>query len=1037
MPPGTTLRPPKRTPVPLLLESFPVPPSHIPPTPTTPLPLSSTTSSHHPPLSGPPSTPLPPVPGPSRISEHEQLLLLSSAVNRSRRSSKYSVTSSSQRESVISVTSSAGVHLGASSRTSIASDGAKSPPAARASPLPPSHKRERDSTLSSSGSSSSGRPSISISSTSPSATTRLAAPGADQPQLTRLSISPIPLSDIEDDDDSDLVPPHVMPSPTLPRAASTSVSASGEWIGNGNGNTQMPTSSFSSRRHHHQPHHEANESISSIDMRDLLGLDTVQDEDEEEDEPLGGLPPLPLSKSSYSPSKLLRHHHQASLADPIDPHTIYTRTKPEDRPAPSASASRHKKSSPSIGSFSLPSSSKYSPVTTLAPFVPSSSGRGPASPPLPPLLPPAALSLSSAYGPAEEKGVLPPSVSTTTQLSMSTISNSPLLESSSLPYDDPDPDSEAVLDSILDLGPVSPSPSSLSVSQLSLSQLSMSPSPSPSFSSSVSPSSSSLGVSSPTVKDMRLGLRAERTRSAGLKHVLRARSRSRSVAKERERMPEPGVGLPPVPPVPLGPGGGLGDVSSTLGAGVDVEAEALNKPRDDGFLRVDQGSMEDKRNSSASTASGFTATSTSGSGSASEGVGLGLTGHEMGKVLSGIVITQTTMTEVEDVSQGGDEDRRTGRKEMTLDELGLGSPRLLPARSLPKSQGKLELQAQPQLQSPPPPSHSHLPTTPASPTSSPKKDKSIVFPPQKSTTTRTPLDPDPEPSSQATPKAASKMSMSASTPQSEPRSISTSQLNPTAQSKSTSQSRSVSHLKLVQARGGDDPRAPSPDIATILSTTPRPALSKSLSSSSSAARSRAGRTRSRVSSAGSSKSRSGSGAGAVGAGAGAGQMGKRRVSEGSTTQYFSSSLTLSRTSTMSSGASRLSGASASAGMGRTKSLEGRALRAGEAAVAQGQGRRRSMMRSWRGCWRGRGVSSRMERVGMGMGMEVIQIRVWICIRRYRKSLSLYLIFFEKRVQRGGGRCVRSVSLFFTLFGSLKVRLCFSFPSFLSSCPFLS
>lgn len=54
----------------LLLESFPVPPSFIPPTPLTP------TSSINPPPSRPPATPLPPVPGPSRFSFQESQRIL-------------------------------------------------------------------------------------------------------------------------------------------------------------------------------------------------------------------------------------------------------------------------------------------------------------------------------------------------------------------------------------------------------------------------------------------------------------------------------------------------------------------------------------------------------------------------------------------------------------------------------------------------------------------------------------------------------------------------------------------------------------------------------------------------------------------------------------------------------------------------------------------------------------------------------------------------------------------------------------------------
>ncbi|OSX58117.1 hypothetical protein POSPLADRAFT_1036279 [Postia placenta MAD-698-R-SB12] len=103
----------KRNAVPLLLSSFPAPPSHIPSSPFTPLgtplsaplgtPLSalfgSPLSAPHsasalgPPPTLPPSSPLPPVPGPSPISDHDTLLFITAA--RSRRASKLSVTSSS------------------------------------------------------------------------------------------------------------------------------------------------------------------------------------------------------------------------------------------------------------------------------------------------------------------------------------------------------------------------------------------------------------------------------------------------------------------------------------------------------------------------------------------------------------------------------------------------------------------------------------------------------------------------------------------------------------------------------------------------------------------------------------------------------------------------------------------------------------------------------------------------------------------------------------------------------------------------------
>ncbi|OSC99636.1 hypothetical protein PYCCODRAFT_1446724 [Trametes coccinea BRFM310] len=112
----------KRDTVPLLLESFPVPPSFIPPSPLlassppsplppgpspfiSPIPSPSTKQ----PLSAPPSAPLPPVPGPSPISEHETLMFISAA--RSRRASKMSLASTSShyshRDSVATLASNA------------------------------------------------------------------------------------------------------------------------------------------------------------------------------------------------------------------------------------------------------------------------------------------------------------------------------------------------------------------------------------------------------------------------------------------------------------------------------------------------------------------------------------------------------------------------------------------------------------------------------------------------------------------------------------------------------------------------------------------------------------------------------------------------------------------------------------------------------------------------------------------------------------------------------------------------------------------
>ncbi|KAF9646445.1 hypothetical protein BDM02DRAFT_3025910 [Thelephora ganbajun] len=99
--------------VPELLESFPAPPSFIPPSPRTPLMPNtpSTPSAFSPNLSNPPPTlpptsPLPPLPaGPSPISEEETLLFLSSA-SRLKRLSRLSINStSSRRDSTATTTS--------------------------------------------------------------------------------------------------------------------------------------------------------------------------------------------------------------------------------------------------------------------------------------------------------------------------------------------------------------------------------------------------------------------------------------------------------------------------------------------------------------------------------------------------------------------------------------------------------------------------------------------------------------------------------------------------------------------------------------------------------------------------------------------------------------------------------------------------------------------------------------------------------------------------------------------------------------------
>ncbi len=226
----TTMRSSQR----VLLEAFPAPPSHLP------------QGLSNPPPTGPPSVPLPPVPGPSRVSVDEQLLFLSSVAQRSRRSSRYS-----NCESIISVGS--GGHGSSSQRTSVVVSGS---PVSNVFNLPPNKRESVASTRSSPRSPSfSPRPSISVSA-APASTIRL----TPAEQFKRLAISPMLLSDIEDDE-TDVIPSRI-PSPFL-------------------------DSSWRRSKHHH------NESISSIDVRDILGVDA-----DGTDEPLDDIPPISARRLS-------------------------------------------------------------------------------------------------------------------------------------------------------------------------------------------------------------------------------------------------------------------------------------------------------------------------------------------------------------------------------------------------------------------------------------------------------------------------------------------------------------------------------------------------------------------------------------------------------------------------------------------------------------------------------------------------------------------------------------------------------------------
>ncbi|RDB30208.1 hypothetical protein Hypma_010449 [Hypsizygus marmoreus] len=219
-------KPPMRPLDPLLIQSFPAPPTHIPVTPTSP----------NPPPSRPPSTPLPPVPGPSRISGHETFLLLQQGASRSRRSSKLSLASV-----------------------------------------------DRDTTLS--------RP--------PSAASPPHSPSSiTHPHSIAFSISE-ELDGLPPADDDDILLGIDVPA-------------------------QMPSPS---RRHN-----PANESISSIDVRDILDAAGGADYYSDDADTLGALPPLrtPSTRRVHR----TKHTSSLSLADPIDPQTIPRTQKTSSPPAP-------------------------------------------------------------------------------------------------------------------------------------------------------------------------------------------------------------------------------------------------------------------------------------------------------------------------------------------------------------------------------------------------------------------------------------------------------------------------------------------------------------------------------------------------------------------------------------------------------------------------------------------------------------------------------------------------------------------------------
>lgn len=272
----------RRQAVPLLLSSFPAPPTHIPLGPLTPLspspgflpPASPNLAFINPPLSAPPATPLPPVPGPSPISEHDTLMFMSAA--RTRRASRISLASSSSRYSTASVVSGSHSHqphppplspsvssasLDASNRSlrSFDSSGSLSFPTTRGTKSSSSLKEPR---IREEDSADLTRMSLEEMEMSMSIISGMSTHGhgAEMDLETELELG---LSEAEEDGES-LVEFGLQPS----------LSKRG-------------------KRPAHRDH-GPNDSISSIDMRDLPAL---EEEDQEDDFPMP--PPLPPSLARF------------------------------------------------------------------------------------------------------------------------------------------------------------------------------------------------------------------------------------------------------------------------------------------------------------------------------------------------------------------------------------------------------------------------------------------------------------------------------------------------------------------------------------------------------------------------------------------------------------------------------------------------------------------------------------------------------------------------------------------------------------------
>ncbi|KZT63619.1 hypothetical protein DAEQUDRAFT_104169 [Daedalea quercina L-15889] len=229
----------RRPVVPLLLSSFPLPPSHIPSN-SSPLASSSSNLSTstvsaptYPPPSLPPSGPLPPVPGPSPVSQHETLMLITAA--RSRRTSKLSLNSTSSY----------------SRRSSTASSASMSTSLPSLSPSASLTPGDSTSTRSLRSYPSNGS---------------LAAPTSWRGTMASGDKSPVFESSICEEDPADLT------------RMSLDEIRDPELSDDDKGLARIGASALKERSHRGHRHHSANDSISSIDMRDLPPLNEKEDE---------------------------------------------------------------------------------------------------------------------------------------------------------------------------------------------------------------------------------------------------------------------------------------------------------------------------------------------------------------------------------------------------------------------------------------------------------------------------------------------------------------------------------------------------------------------------------------------------------------------------------------------------------------------------------------------------------------------------------------------------------------------------------------